>query len=661
MKRITRRFLLIALLLECAAVPPAYCADVKEIRQWIRNPADLNQDGLINHIDLFLLAGGYRRYPTPTPTSTPTPTRTPKPTATPNPAQAHLPPVGEVQEVNVAEEITNISLDFPTAKETYLVIVRNENIGAERSEVGIYSEGQLSPSKAIPSKPSTVSDGEPDTTEYHWHPDVITFPVQIEHEKTAYRKLMAVGDPRSFVLYGGTTVTGTLRYLGTHAAVYVDNNIWMQGEAPVNQSLVDREGAFFDNTTYPTISTVFGAPSDVDKDGHICILFTTAAAGLGGDAFFFSGDLFNRSELDPSFPTNTMEILYVAPPNTPGRYIDDADISGNIAHELQHLINFYYHSLVYGGRNGLHNEEKWLDEGLSHLAEDYVGSALVSNPDRVSRYLAATDAIEILTDYSPNTTQRGGEYLLCRYIADRFGDAVITKLVKTGKMGIENVESGTGTSFSEILGDWSRAVFLSDLSISDDPKLNYAIFAELYQAPGRWWGKPSYYDLDLSDISFFGPLYYGWIPSGGFSYTLFRNKEGGVKGIDLLRISGPKPKVDVIRLPDRFVYPTFIETDFWQGLILDEPLVSIFTQGEPRVISGRSADGQPLQFVKIMWWRSWQTSIGPDQRTYATIEGDRFTATLLFDSPSHLGTWTLALRANGATTGYNATIEIIEP
>ncbi|HPA45809.1 MAG TPA: hypothetical protein PK395_08595 [bacterium] len=647
------------------SVPPSRNRDY--LLQWFSDPCDLDGDGAITFRDIFLLSAlleTLRTSPTPTvtPTSTPLPTSTPTvtPTPTQDPAQAGLPPVGVIQQITVSTDNTPILLDFPTGKETYLVIVRNMNLDGTSSEAAISDPNQAIPSKA----PDRFEMSTADIDEYFSLPDAVTVGRPIQSVGYILQAAPpAVGDQRSFLIYGGATVTGTLRYLGSHAAIYVDNTIWMQGEAAVDQDLLDSQGEFFDSVTYPVISSVFGAPGDVNADGHIAILLTTVAASVGGDAFFYSGDLFTRNELDPRFPTNTMEILYVAPPNTPGRSIDEGDIPGNISHEFQHLINFYYHSLVYGSRNGLHDEEKWLDEGLSHLAEDFVGYARATNPDRIQRFLGSTDTVGIVVDYNPSSTQRGGEYLLCRYLSDRFGEGVIQKIVKTGKQGISNVEAAVGTSFKNILRDWSRTVFLSDLEITSDPKYNYTAFADLGYAPGRWWGKPKMFLTDFSSPYYsqhFGALYYGLLPGGAFGFALFRHSNGGSKEIVLERISGPAPEVDLVRLPNFFEYPGYIDTDFWDDVILDEPLLDIFRLGEPRVISGRSVDGQPLQSVKILWWNSWTSGIGPDQRVYAAIDGDRFTATVQFNNPSTIGTWTFALRVNGASQGYNATITVVE-
>ncbi|HPA45316.1 MAG TPA: hypothetical protein PK395_06075 [bacterium] len=507
-------FLLIALLISSTIAEPYH--PTLELRQWLRDPYDLNADNALDHLDVYSLAGQFGQYP--------------------------IPPISTLA---VSDDITTLNLDFPTGTETYLLIIRNESLSSTPSKMGIYRE--LFAFKKISEE---ISD-----TGVEYPPSIIRSLPGAAPSAVLNRPLgpLAVGDQRTFAIHGGGPVSATLRYSGTHAAIYVDNAIWLQSESPVGQATVNGQGEIFDTVTYPGLSSVFGNPGDLNGDGQVAILFTTAAAGAG-DSSFYAGDLFEAGGW--SGLTNSMELLYVCPPNTPERTIAPEDLAGNIANAFQQLVNFRYHVILFGNRDFLNVEENWLNAGLSMLAEDYAGSARVKNPKFTEKFLSSTDSINIVTTLVPNDTQRGGAYLFCRYLTDRYGDGIVRKLVRTGNQGIENVEAATGISYMELIKDWSRAVFLSDLGITHHPRFNYQTFASLDTSSPRWWGVPKIAELSLAGESYFGPMHYAQIPSGGFSYVILRNTDTGPKTVELLHSSpGPIPHIDLIRLPDGFVYP----------------------------------------------------------------------------------------------------------
>jgi hypothetical protein len=143
--------------------------------------------------------------------------------------------------------------------------------------------------------------------------------------------------------------------------------------------------AKFDTIIYPMDVENFGEPTDIDKNGHIIILFTRAVNELtpahssqyvGG--FAFSRDLFPavgtvRAQGCPG--SNQGEYFYALTPDPTGSvnanirttgFVDSVTTSV-LAHEFQHIINASRHLYV---NNAPAFEEKWLDEGLAHVAEE---------------------------------------------------------------------------------------------------------------------------------------------------------------------------------------------------------------------------------------------------------------------------------------------------
>ncbi len=146
-----------------------------------------------------------------------------------------------------------------------------------------------------------------------------------------------------------------------------------------------RFAARFDTLVYPLLVENFGEPTDIDKNGRISILFTRAVNELtparsssyvGG--FAFSRDLFpitERSRAEGCATSNQGEYFYALAPDPTGSinqnvrstsFVDSITTSV-LAHELQHIINASRRLYV---TNAAGFEEKWLDEGMAHIAEE---------------------------------------------------------------------------------------------------------------------------------------------------------------------------------------------------------------------------------------------------------------------------------------------------
>ena len=147
-----------------------------------------------------------------------------------------------------------------------------------------------------------------------------------------------------------------------------------------------RFAARFDTLVYPLDVGNFDAPSDIDGNGHVAILFTKAVnemtpanSGTFIGGFFHPRDLFPRTQ-SPAFgvcPTsNEGEMFYMMVPDPTGvvngnafrlGFVDTLTTS-ILAHEFQHLINAGRRMYVNTAATDF--EDTWLNEGLSHEAEE---------------------------------------------------------------------------------------------------------------------------------------------------------------------------------------------------------------------------------------------------------------------------------------------------
>jgi hypothetical protein len=260
--------------------------------------------------------------------------------------------------------------------------------------------------------------------------------------------------------------------------------------------------AAFDSLVYPAVTGNFGAPSDVDDNGGRSIIFFSRAVNeltpVGSDwyvgGFFYGRDLFPAATCQTS---NEAEIFYLLVPDPTG------DVNGNVfskafvtrmmngllAHEFQHQVNLGRRIYV---NDAVENEEVWLDEGLSHMAEEllfYRTSGLSprsniaigtlrssasyldafndtqnANLSRLQEYLEDPEANSPYADNDSLAT-RGATWQFLRYAADRKGGAEASTwfaLANTQRTGLANLAAVFGSDALAIVRDWTVAQYADD-------------------------------------------------------------------------------------------------------------------------------------------------------------------------------------------------------
>jgi hypothetical protein len=276
-----------------------------------------------------------------------------------------------------------------------------------------------------------------------------------------------ITDPANF-----DEVQATLRFKGSHTLVYVDNRV---PGVDLTDTDVREVGERFDTQSYVVDEDAFGSESDIDGDGRVTILLTATVNALNQGAspdegiiigFFFSLDLL------PSFSPNTSnarEMFYGFVPDPNGRFgppiphdFAIATLDEVFAHEFQHMISFNEHVLVRGAQP----EQTWLNEGLSHLAEDLNGFD-DGNVARSALYLTDPAAIPLvaLGDENDTLEARGAAFLFLRWLGDQRGEAVYRALEETSAVGVANVVAATATSFESLFSDWFAALVLDDTGL----------------------------------------------------------------------------------------------------------------------------------------------------------------------------------------------------
>lgn len=281
----------------------------------------------------------------------------------------------------------------------------------------------------------------------------------------------------------------------------------------------------FDNLIFPTDTSWFGAPTDLNNDQRISIYYTPevnkltpqGATGIVG-GFFFGGDLIRRSEYptdnDCRNQTNEQEIFYILAPDPNGTINGNQRTTegvrqvtrGTIAHEFQHMIN---QSVRQYNPQVKAFESVWLNEGMSHFAEEAVGRALRGfgdfqslrqsdiNPDpnnpgdylaffrqnqnRFLRWAQRPDTSSPTSDKARDQlAPRGAAWALVRHAADHYsgGNArqFFRRLAAGPETDVTNLLLRSGNRpFDEIIGAWLVANYADNLGIPNlAPQFQYA-------------------------------------------------------------------------------------------------------------------------------------------------------------------------------------------
>ncbi|HEU4996235.1 MAG TPA: hypothetical protein VFT29_15570 [Gemmatimonadaceae bacterium] len=280
-------------------------------------------------------------------------------------------------------------------------------------------------------------------------------------------------------------------------------------------------GMAMDTLVNPVDTAAFGAPSDIDNNGKVGILFTravnalTAQGSSGGIilGFYYVRDLLPRfSPFGDCAGSNMSEMFYTLVPDPNGAVNGNVRTksfvrgltTGTIGHEYQHLINASRR--MYINRTPQVDEETWLNEGLSHIAEELIfyrasgrapkenigtdldGPSVTRNAfevyqrpnfSRYREYLRAPETNSPITLNDALAT-RGASWAFLRYLADRArtsdGD-FWRQLVNSRLTGIPNIDDvlqrgGAGFSTMAALSDWSMAV------LSDETAVDAAVFRQ---------------------------------------------------------------------------------------------------------------------------------------------------------------------------------------
>jgi hypothetical protein len=319
----------------------------------------------------------------------------------------------------------------------------------------------------------------------------------------------AIGDLWQLNVASGCTGTrddrtGRVVSIGTHVIIVADTTNPAGGFTTAQYDSIALE---FDTLAYPVDTANFGGPTDLDDNERVVAFYTRAVNELSPPASSaFTSGFFSSRDLFSSAPTscpksNESEMFYMLVPDPTGSVNSNVrSVSsvrggtvGTMAHEFQHLINAARRIYV---NEAAGYEEVWLNEGLSHIAEELlfyrtsVGLAPRSNIvlSNISTGPNASRRVAAFNTYAnqnfgrlrswlqrPDTAGpmksndvlavRGATWAFLRYASDRTGgteSAFWFSLVNSLTSGKANLQAVTGASPDEWNRDFVAAMYADD-------------------------------------------------------------------------------------------------------------------------------------------------------------------------------------------------------
>ncbi|HSM56466.1 MAG TPA: hypothetical protein VK879_09965 [Candidatus Sulfomarinibacteraceae bacterium] len=263
-----------------------------------------------------------------------------------------------------------------------------------------------------------------------------------------------VGDRRTFYTDGGTTEATLL-------AVTEHTYFWVESDLGLDQAAVAAAAERFESEYYPRLVNLFGQEwrPGMDNDPHFSVLHLNYVdSGTDELGHFNSGDEYPQTLFSGS---NEQEIIYL----NMGNLTLGSDLYfGTLVHEFQHLVQWYVDA----------NETAWLNEGLSQLAEIYVG---LETADTVDYLLSPGTQLNAWDSAGENIyAHYGASYLFCVYVWEQLGEAAVRELARHPANGMASVNAilegyRPDLTLEQFVSQWTVANYLDDAAV--DPAYHY--------------------------------------------------------------------------------------------------------------------------------------------------------------------------------------------
>ena len=263
-----------------------------------------------------------------------------------------------------------------------------------------------------------------------------------------------VGDRQTFQTADGPR-EAELIYFDELAAYWVESGLAFDRAA-----LVSAAGRLRDRY-YPLLSATFGqeARPGIDDDPRFHVLHVLGPPDAVELGYFSDEDAYPRALFVDS---NEREMVYL---NMSQLAVGEPLYDGTLVHEIQHLIQWNLDA----------NEDTWLNEGLSQVAETLAGLDTVAPDAYLEQPYVRLDG---WSDAEPDVfAHYAGSYLYALYLWEQAGDAALRELARHPANGLASVRAVLAgyrpdLTLEQFSGDWAAALYLD--GVSADPRYTIA-------------------------------------------------------------------------------------------------------------------------------------------------------------------------------------------
>jgi immune inhibitor A len=274
-----------------------------------------------------------------------------------------------------------------------------------------------------------------------------------------------VNDHIDFIInknLGGTTpdyqaLPARLRYISKNAYWWTSIKVTL-----ANDEEIEAAAKNFEEVIMPINRLIFGKEWSPGIDGdpriHILMLQETS----WGDSYgYFSIINEHPKSVEPF--SNEKEMFFV---NLGPVAVDSVGFSGELSHELQHLIHW----------NQDKNEDLWFQEAMSELAKFLVGAGPSKKRGNNAELFAEDPTIQLTawpeSSDQPSRPHYGAVWLFSVYLLEQYGPKLIRDIVQNPAPGVIGIQEALtkqpgAPSFKEVYADWIVANLLNRPNMAD--------------------------------------------------------------------------------------------------------------------------------------------------------------------------------------------------
>ncbi|MCB0113834.1 MAG: hypothetical protein KDD84_07080, partial [Caldilineaceae bacterium] len=286
-------------------------------------------------------------------------------------------------------------------------------------------------------------------------PGIDEIPLVVSEEPQAYE----IGDRQQFWVSNMDTNTQnqiTAELIYKTDVVYA----WAEVDNEIDTRRVSRSLDTFSEKSVPLVREFFGSEwsPGVDGDERLHILHAT---GMGSRVagYYSSADEFSKLANQYS---NQKEMFYISL-EWLNRSQDYEYYETVLAHEFQHMIHWYNDR----------NEETWVNEGLSELAQEIAGYPPDTGFASIFAGMPDTQLNTWNDSSGSNGEHYGSAYLFMAYLLQRFGEDATKAVVSHEANGVQGIplalqEAGHDVRMDDLFADWVVANYVDDPDALDE-------------------------------------------------------------------------------------------------------------------------------------------------------------------------------------------------